>query len=82
MTHLHRHNAVINDDFLCEKVSADRGLVLIGEAFIHVLVHQRRLSHAGVAQNDDLQQNLLSRRHFNHCEVDNSGLVSVVTSIS
>lgn len=67
VTHLHCDNTIINDNFLCQEISANCGLVLIREALVHILVHERSLSYAGIAQNDDLQQNLLSRRHYNFC---------------
>ena len=42
---------------------ADRGLVLVGKFLVDVLVHQARLTDAGVAKNDDLEQDFLSVRH-------------------
>lgn len=63
LTHLHRHNAIVDNDFLCEEISANCRLVLIGEAFVHILIHQRRLADTRVAQYDDLKENLLSGSH-------------------
>lgn len=63
-THLHRHNTVIYNDFLCQEISSDCGLVLIWKSLIHILIHQTRLSYTWVSQNDNFQQNLLSWRHF------------------
>jgi hypothetical protein len=40
VTHLHCHHAIINNNFLCQEISADCGLVLIAESLIYVLVHQ------------------------------------------
>lgn len=45
-TDLHSDQPVINHDLFCEEVSADRGLVLVAEFFVHILVHQRGLAHA------------------------------------
>lgn len=39
MTHLHSYNAIINNDFLCQEISANCGLVLIRKAFVDILVH-------------------------------------------
>lgn len=62
---LHCDYAVIDDDLFRDKVSADCGFVLVGEALGHVLVHQGRLSNAAIAQNNHLQQALAAR----HLEV-------------
>ena len=43
--------------------AADRGLVLVGKFLVDVLVHQARLAAAGVAKNDDLEQDFLAVRH-------------------
>ena len=51
---LHRDQPVVNHHLLGEEVSPDGGLVLVAELFVHVLVHQRRLSHPTVSQNDHL----------------------------
>ena len=37
-----------------QEVCADGGLVLVGELLVDVLVHQRRLAHARVAEDDHL----------------------------
>ena len=37
-----------------EEVCADGRLVLVGEFLVDVLVHQRRLAHARVAEDDHL----------------------------
>ena len=37
-----------------EEVCADGGLILVGELLVNVLVHQRRLAHARVAEDDHL----------------------------
>ena len=51
-------------DLLGQEISADGGLVLVGELLVHVLVHERRLANTAVAEDDDLQQHFLARcRH-------------------
>lgn len=61
--YLHCDHSVVNDDLFRQKISSDRRLVLIGEAFVHVLVHERRFANAAVAKNDHLQQNLFASSH-------------------
>ena len=48
-THLHRHETVIDKDFLGEKVGTDSGLVLVWELFVHILVHERCLADTAIA---------------------------------
>lgn len=48
-THLHRHETVIDKYFLGEKVGSNSGLVLVGELFVHILVHKRCLANTRVA---------------------------------
>lgn len=38
---------IVDHDLLGEEISTDGGLVLIAEALVHVLVHQRGLAHTG-----------------------------------
>lgn len=47
-THLHRHETVIDKYFLGEKVGTNSGLVLVGELFVHILVHERSLANTRV----------------------------------
>ena len=42
--YLHGDETVIDHDFLCQEVGADRGLVLVGEFPVDILVHQRGLA--------------------------------------
>lgn len=37
--------------------------LLVAELFIDILIHERGLSHTGIAQDDNLQKSFLSRRH-------------------
>lgn len=61
---LHRHRSVVHHHLLRQEVRSDRRLVLVRELVVHELVHQRRLAHSAVSQDDHLQQHLLARRHF------------------
>jgi hypothetical protein len=60
---LEGNELVVDHDLLRQEIGADRGLVLIAEFLVHILVHQAGLTDTAVAQDDDLQQNLLSRGH-------------------
>jgi hypothetical protein len=60
---LEGNELVVHHHLLRQKIGADRGLVLIAELLVDILVHQAGLTDAAVAQDDDLQQNLLSRGH-------------------
>jgi hypothetical protein len=60
---LHGNKAVLNHHLLGQEVSTDSGFVLVAELLVHVLVHEGGLACTTVTQDDDLQQNLLSRRH-------------------
>ena len=42
--YLHGDETVIDHDLLCQKVCADRGLVLVAELLVDILVHQRGLA--------------------------------------
>jgi len=57
---LHCDQTVFYDNFLCEEISANGRLVLVAELLVDILVHQRRLSDAGVAKYDDFEERLLS----------------------
>jgi len=61
---LQGHKTVVDHDLLGEEISTDGGTVLVRELLVHVLVHQRSLSHTAVTEDDNLQQNLLTRSHF------------------
>jgi len=54
---------IINHDFLGEEISTDCCTVLVGELLVHVLVHERSLTHTAITKDDNLQQNLLARCH-------------------
>ena len=41
---LHGDISVVNEDLLGQEVSANGGLVLVGELLVHILVHQRGLA--------------------------------------
>ena len=43
--HLHCHDTLWNADFLGEEIGTDGGFVLCVELLVHVLVHQRGLTH-------------------------------------
>lgn len=61
--YLHCDHTIVDDHLFGEEIGTDRRLVLVGEALVHVLVHQRRFADAAVAQNDHLQEDFLARRH-------------------
>jgi len=63
LAHLHRDDPVVDHHLFGQEISANGCLVLVGELLVDVLVHQRRLTHARIAQYDHFQQNLLSGRH-------------------
>lgn len=60
---LHGDDAVVDHDLLCEEISTDGGLVLVGELLVDVLVHERGLADTAVTEDDNLQKNLSSCRH-------------------
>lgn len=45
-THLECHQFVVDHNLFRQEVRADGGLVLSGEALVHILVHKRGLSDA------------------------------------
>jgi hypothetical protein len=49
---LHCDHAVVDHDFLGEKVGADGCFVLVAKLFVDVLVHERRLAHAAVQKSE------------------------------
>ena len=55
---LQRHQFVVNHHFLRQKIRTNRRLVLVAETFVAVLIHQRRFTHAAVAQYDELEKHL------------------------
>mmetsp|Transcript_21 Transcript_21/g.73 ORF Transcript_21/g.73 Transcript_21/m.73 type:complete len:247 (+) Transcript_21:426-1166(+) len=57
---LHGDRPVVHDHLLGKEVGTDSGLVLCGEFVVHVLVHERRLAHAAVAEDYHLEQHLLA----------------------
>lgn len=70
-TNLHRNNPVIHHDLLRQKVGADGRLVLIVELLVDVLVHDGRLSDAGVAEDDDLEKDFARHdglKPFSDCQ--------------
>jgi hypothetical protein len=69
---------VVHHHFLRQKISADRGLVLIAEFLVHILVHQAGLTDAAVAQDNDLQQNLLSGGHLRLAGMMETGLACLL----
>ena len=46
-----------------------RRRALVRELLVHVLVHERRLAHARVAEDDHLEQHLLPARHAEHTQL-------------
>ena len=42
---LHGDISVVNVDLFCQEVSANGGLVLVGELLVHILVHEGGLAH-------------------------------------
>ena len=72
---MHGYKLVVDHHFLGEEISTDGRLVLVAELLIHVLVHQRRLADARVAEDDHLQEDLLVGHivaHSNFCLTKNS----------
>jgi len=63
LAHLHRNDPIVDHHLFGQEISADSCLVLIGKFFVDVLVHQRGLTHARIAQYYHFQQNLLPGRH-------------------
>jgi len=61
---LEGHKTIIDHNFLGQEISTNGGTVLVRELLVHVLVHQGSLSHTTVTEDDNLQQNLLTRCHF------------------
>lgn len=54
-THLEANQLFIDDDILGQEVCTDSSLVLIGEAFVHVLIHQRGLPDSLHVEQRDCQ---------------------------
>jgi len=44
--YLHGHQAILDENLLGQEIGSDSGLVLVAELFVHILVHQGRLSHS------------------------------------
>ncbi len=57
---LHRDQTIVDQNLLGEEIRADRRLVLIRKLPVHVLIHQRRLPHARIAEDDDLEEDLFT----------------------
>lgn len=64
---LHRHRLVIQHELLGEEVCSNGRLVLLRELAVHKLLHEGRLAHSGVSEDDHFQQGLLSGRHCCCC---------------
>lgn len=56
LAYLHCDHSVVDHHLFRAEIGSDRGFVLVGEAFVYILIHKRGLAHAAVTQNDDFQE--------------------------
>lgn len=61
--HLHGNEPIVDHHFFGQEIGADGRLVLVGELLVDILVHQRRLADARIAQDDHFQKHLFPGRH-------------------